>query len=146
MTRVRKCAAVLLASIVAVSLASCSLLSPTPTPRISDLTGTWKADDSNAVLTLKDDMTFVAKNVPAGYIYISLPYGVSSTEKISTSGKWSMDHAGGVAGYDVVNLVFTVDGAQSHNELNLRFSGGRLDHIYLTEGDPDLGNFLNFNQ
>lgn len=144
MSSLSRCFATALIGIAGVVLTSCSWFSPPPTPTVSDIVGLWKSDRFDAVLVMRDDMTFGVTNVPAGYIYGILPGGVDDTEKVTLSGTWAVHQAQDRFDYPDVVVSFLADDSEDHNFLGLQYSGDSLDRLYLTKGDPDNGDTLSF--
>jgi hypothetical protein len=126
--------------IVALMLTSCSLIS-SPSPNEADVIGVWKSEGSQAVITLKKDMTFEARNIPAGFAYVIAPDGAEMDIPLAFKGDWELRP---VDGRPSVLLHFDLFEPHGYKFLDMRFAGARLAQLYLTKGDPDQGHFLNF--
>ncbi|GAA3729876.1 hypothetical protein GCM10022239_03130 [Leifsonia bigeumensis] len=137
------------ASCVALSallLSSCALLVP-PKLTVSDLVGTWNSNRFDATLILRKDMTFDVRNVPVGYTGIDAferiglpPVETSEQERVAFSGTWEYVPPDEPFG----NLIWLQYSPGSGVELYLEFGWVDLDHLYLMQGDPDNGDFLEF--
>lgn len=141
--RFSRAAAIPLVVTGALLLSSCSLFSQ-PTATVSDVIGTWKSDRFDAALVFRDDMTFDARNVPAGYIYINPPDGGAQDEPFTFPGTWELVPPYNSSDSFSVLLNFDILEPGSYKYLNMRFTGDHLDQLYLWKGDPDGGDFLSF--
>lgn len=136
--------AIPLALTVTLLLASCSLLfPPAPTPTISDVVGVWTSQNGDAVLSIRDDMTFDLHNVPTDYLDGTFLGDKVDTLHLSTfSGTWELRQASYFGDYP--SVILSWGSSQEYVFLNMNFTGDELRELYLTAGDPDMQLFLRF--